>query len=78
MMSFLLIYLSISVVAGAVVMYFIAKSPEGWEDKEGFHYLHLQQNEKSVKKVSFGEPALNKSVNNQFVRKSGINGFNIN
>lgn len=71
-MSFLLIYLSISVVAGAVLIYFIAKSPEGWEDSEGFHYAKLQPQITSVKKLKFTKPVLENNSDNKILGKPRI------
>ncbi len=53
MLSFLLIYLSISVIAGSLLIYFIVTSPEGWEDKEGFHYIKPEKN--FVKAMKFSD-----------------------
>ena len=53
MLSFLLIYLGITVIAAALLIYFIVKSPEGWEDNEGFHYS--DQKENFVTNMKFSE-----------------------
>ncbi len=71
MLSFLLIYLGISIAAAAVIVYFIVTSPEGWEDKDGFHYLH--EDSKLVKQLQFPQPVLEKGMNKKFYRNSEIN-----
>lgn len=68
MISFLLIYLSVSVIAGALLIYFIATSPEGWEDNEGFHYSYPK--ESFAKSMKFSENILEKTQSSKVLGHS--------
>jgi hypothetical protein len=56
-MSFILLYVLFGILVGAVSLYFLKSSPNGWEDSEGFHYGSLDENEIQQTQIIKTKPA---------------------